>query len=48
LIKYGKHAREQMIERGISVKEIEGAIKMGARNCKNQIKYFTITGILLL
>ena len=48
MIKYGKHAREQMIERGISVKEIEGAIKMGAKELQkpNKIlhhyRYFTV------
>ncbi len=48
MIKYGKHAREQMVERGISENEIEDAIKAGAKELQkpNKIlyhfRYFTV------
>jgi hypothetical protein len=29
---YSKHARERMVERGISTKEIDAAIKLGAKS----------------
>lgn len=31
MILYSRHARERMVERGISSKEAEDAIKMGAK-----------------
>jgi len=41
LVKYSKHAREKMIERGISVNEVEQAIKLGAKELQkpNRILY---------
>jgi len=48
LIRYSKHAREQMIERGISVNEVEEAIERGAKELQkpNKIlfhfRYFTV------
>lgn len=48
MIKYSKHARNKMVERGISVNEVEEGIKKGAKELQkpNQIlhhyKYFTI------
>ena len=41
VIIYGKHAREQMIERGISVNEIEQGIKRGTKELQkpNKILY---------
>jgi len=41
LVKYSKHAREQMVERGVSVNEVEQAIKLGARELQkpNKIMY---------
>ncbi len=47
-IKYSKHAREQMIARGISEKEVEEAIKRGSKELQkpNKIlsyyKYFCV------
>jgi len=47
-IKYSKHARERMILRGISEKEIEEGIKMGSKELQkpNKIlsyyKYFCV------
>lgn len=48
MVKYSKHAREQMIERGISENEVENAIKAGAKELHkpNKIlhhyRYFTV------
>ena len=48
MIRYSKHAREQMIERGISVNEVEEAIERGAKELQkpNKIlfhfRYFTV------
>ena len=48
MIKYSKHAREQMVERGISVNEVEEAIKKGAKELQESYKilhhfrYFTV------
>lgn len=48
MIKYGKHAKEQMVARGISSNEVEQAIKSGARELQkpNKIlfhfRYFTV------
>jgi len=41
LIKYSKHARGQMVERGISVNEVEMAIKAGTKELQkpNKILY---------
>ena len=47
-IKYSKHAREQMVARGISEKEVEEAIKRGSKELQkpNKIlsyyKYFCV------
>ncbi|HLC86188.1 MAG TPA: DUF4258 domain-containing protein [Candidatus Nanoarchaeia archaeon] len=38
MIKYSKHAREKMIERGISVNEIEEAIKSGSKELQKPNK----------
>lgn len=38
LIKYSKHAREQMIARGISVSEIEEGIRRGAKELQKPDK----------
>jgi hypothetical protein len=38
LIKYGKHARKQMIERGISINEVEEAIKKGSKELQKPDK----------
>ena len=38
MIKYGKHAREQMTERGISVNEVEEGIKRGAKELQEPNK----------
>lgn len=42
LIKYSKHAREQMALRGISEKEVEEAIKRGSKTLQhpNKILFF--------
>jgi len=48
LIRYSKHAREQMILRGVSVNEVEQAVKAGAKELQlpNKIlyhfRYFTV------
>ena len=48
MIRYSKHAREQMIERGVSVNEVEEAIERGAKELQkpNKIlfhfRYFTV------
>jgi len=48
LIKYSRHAREQMIVRGISVNEVEEGIKRGSKELQrpNKIlyhyRYFTV------
>ena len=48
MIRYGKHTREQMVERGISVNEVEEAIKKGAKELQypNKIlfhfRYFSV------
>jgi len=48
LIKYSKHARDQMVERGISINEVEEAIRCGAKELQkpNKIlhlyRYFTV------
>ena len=48
LIKYSKHARKQMIERGISVNEVEEAIKSGAKELQkpkkilHHFRYFSV------
>ena len=41
MIRYSKYAREQMVERGISVNEVEEAIKSGAKELQkpNKILY---------
>ena len=45
---HSKHAREQMTERGISVNEIEAAIKLGAKELQlpnkilHHFRYFTV------
>ena len=38
MVKYGKHAREQMTERGISVNEVEEAIRSGAKELQKPNK----------
>ena len=38
IIKYSKHAREQMIERGISEKEVEEGIKNGSKELQKPSK----------
>jgi hypothetical protein len=42
VIKYGGHAREQMIDRGISTHEIEQALKQGSKTLQypNKILYY--------
>ena len=48
LIRYGKHARDQMVLRGISTKDVEDAIKRGSKELQkpNKIlsyyKYFCV------
>ena len=37
-IKYSRHAREQMIARGISAKEVEDGIKMGSKELQKPDK----------
>jgi len=37
-IKYSKHAREQMIARGVSTQEVEEAIKRGSKSLQNPDK----------
>jgi len=37
-IKYSKHAREQMIERGISEREVEEGIRCGAKRLQQPNK----------
>ena len=41
MIRYSKHAREQMVERGISVNEVEEAIRCGSKELQkpNNILY---------
>ena len=47
-IKYGSHAREQMVARGISELEVEKAIKRGSKELQGKTKilahyqYFTV------
>lgn len=38
MIRYSNHARRQMIERGISVNEVEEAIKKGAKTLQKPNK----------
>ena len=42
MIKYSKHAREQMVERGISESEVERAIRGGAKELQkpNKVLYY--------
>ena len=42
IIKYSKHAREQLIARGISEKEVEEAIKRGSKELQkpNKILFY--------
>lgn len=46
--KYGSHAREQMVARGISEQEVEKAIKRGSKELQGKTKilahyrYFTV------
>ena len=48
MIKFGKHAREQMIARGIRVNDVETAIKMGSKELQKpnkllfHFRYFTV------
>lgn len=42
-IKYTKHARERMIERGISEKEVVTAINKGSKSHNNKIIVSTYT-----
>lgn len=48
MIKFSKHAREQMIERSISVNEVEKGIKKGAKELQkpdkilHHFRYFTV------
>ena len=49
---YSKHAREKMIERGISVNEVEEALRSGAKEMQEEkvlhhYRYFTIVTKLL-
>ena len=37
-IKYSKHAREQMVARGISEKDVEDGIKMGSKELQKPNK----------
>ena len=37
-IKYSRHAREQMVERGISEREVEECIKRGAKRLQTRDK----------
>ena len=45
---YSKHAREQMVERGISANEVEEAIKSGSKELQrpdkilHHYRYFTV------
>lgn len=47
-IKYGSHAREQMVARGIAEPEVEEAIKRGSKELQGKTKvlahyrYFTV------
>lgn len=47
-IKYSKHAREQMIERGISEREVEEGITRGAKRFQlpnkilSEYRYYTV------
>jgi len=38
LIKYSKHARQRMIERGVSVNEVEEAIRKGIKELQKPDK----------
>ncbi len=38
MLKFTKHAREQMIERGISVSEVDEAIRMGVKTLQEDGK----------
>ena len=48
MTKYGKHARKQMVERGISTNEVEEAIKSGSKELQkpdkilHHFRYFTV------
>ena len=48
MILYSRHAREQMIERGISVREVEEAITRGTKELQQpdkmlcHYKYYTV------
>ena len=48
MTRYSKHAREQMVERGISVNEVEEAIKSGSKELQkpdkilHHFRYFTV------
>ena len=48
MVKYSKHAREQMIERGISTNEVEEAIRKGDKELQkpnkilHHFRYFTV------
>lgn len=48
VIKYGKHAREQMVARGISEKEVMEAIRSGSKHLQkpnkiiSEYKYFSV------
>ena len=48
MTKYSKHAREQMVQRGISVNEVEEAIKMGSKELQkpnkilHHFRYFAV------
>lgn len=48
MIKYSKHARQRMVERGITVTEVEEAIKKGMKELQKPDKvlyhfgYFTV------
>ena len=47
-IRYSKHAREQMVERGISEKEVEDGISRGSKRIQepgkilSDFRYFTV------
>ena len=38
MIKFSKHAREMMVARGVSVKEVKDAIKKGSKSFQNPDK----------
>lgn len=47
-IKYGSHAREQMVARGITEQEVQGALKSGSKHLQypdkivSEYKYFAV------